>query len=60
MLAGVVFIMASMPVALLNFVIAKERDVDPDIIGGIVIVSSIIMICLMPVLIWFVLWAFPV
>ena len=60
MLAGVVFIMASMPVALLNFVIALERDVDPDIIGGIVIVSSIIMICLMPVLIWFVLWAFPV
>ncbi len=58
-LAGVVMIMASMPVALLNFVIALERNVEPDEIGGIVIVSSLIMISLIPVLIWFILWAFP-
>ena len=59
-LAGVVMIMASMPVALLNFVIASERNVEPDMIGGIVIVSSLTMICLIPALIWFVLWAFPI
>ncbi len=59
-LAGVVMIMASMPVALLNFVIALERNVEPDMIGGIVIVSSLTMICLIPALIWFVLWAFPI
>ena len=60
MLAGVVMIMASMPVALLNFIIAAERNVEPNNIGGIVIVSSLAMIFLIPLLVWFVLWAFPV
>ena len=60
MLAGVIMIMALMPVALLNFIIAAEQDVEPDNIGGIVIVSSLAMIFLIPFLVWFVLWAFPV
>ena len=60
MLAGVVMIMASMPVALLNFIIAAERNVEPNNIGGIVIVSSLAMVFLIPLLVWFVLWAFPV
>ena len=59
MIAGVVFIMASMPVALLNFIIAVERDVEPETIGGMVIISSITMIILIPALVWLVLWAFP-
>ena len=60
MIAGVVMIMACMPVALLNFIIAVERDVEPDTIGGMVIISSLMMITLIPVLVWLVLWAFPV
>ena len=60
MIAGVVIIMACMPVALLNFVIAVERDVEPDIIGGMVIISSLTMIILTPALVGIVLWAFPV
>ena len=60
MIAGVVMIMACMPVALLNFIIAVERDVEPDTIGGVVIISSLSMITLIPALIWLVLWAFPV
>lgn len=60
MIAGVVMIMACMPVALLNFIIAVERDVEPDTIGGMVIISSLTMITLIPVLVWLVLWAFPV
>ena len=60
MLAGVIMIMASMPVALLNFIIAAEQNVETDNIGGIVIVSSLAMIFLIPFLVWFVLWAFPV
>ena len=60
MIAGVVMIMACMPVALLNFIIAVERNVEPDTIGGMVIISSLTMITLIPVLVWLVLWAFPV
>ena len=60
MIAGVVMIMACMPVALLNFIIAVERDVEPYTIGGMVIISSLTMITLIPVLVWLVLWAFPV
>ncbi len=60
MIAGVVMIMACMPVALLNFIIAVERDVEPETIGGMVIISSLTMITLIPVLVWLVLWAFPV
>ena len=60
MIAGGVMIMACMPVALLNFIIAVERDVEPDTIGGMVIISSLTMITLIPVLVWLVLWAFPV
>ena len=60
MIAGVVMIMACMPVALLNFIIAVERDVEPDTIGGMVIISSLTMITLIPVLVWLVLCAFPV
>jgi predicted permease len=60
MIAGVVMIMACMPVALLNFIIAVERDVEPYTIGGMVIISSLAMITLIPVLVWLVLWAFPV
>ena len=60
MIAGVIMIMACMPVALLNFIIAVERDVEPDTIGGVVIVSSLSIITLIPALIWLVLWAFPV
>jgi malate permease and related proteins len=59
MLAGVVLIMASMPVALLNFIIAVERNIEPDTIGGMVITSSLMMITLIPVLVWVVLWMFP-
>jgi predicted permease len=60
MIAGVVMIMACMPVALLNFIIAVERDVEPDTIGGMVIISSLTMITLIPVLVWLILWVFPV
>ena len=60
MIAGVVMIMACMPVALLNFIIAVERDVEPYTIGGMVIISSLTMITLIPVLVGLVLWAFPV
>ena len=59
MIAGVVMIMACMPVALLNFIIAVERDVEPETIGGMVIISSLTMIILIPALVWLVLWAFP-
>jgi len=50
--AGVVFLMSVMPVAVFNFIFAKHFDRSPEIIAGVIVASTLLVIVLLPVLVW--------
>ena len=54
--AGVVFLMAIMPVAVFNFVFSKHFDRSPEKVAGVVVFSTLLIFALLPVFVWAALW----
>jgi malate permease and related proteins len=54
--AGVVFIMATMPVAVLNFIYAERFDRSPERVAGVIVVSTVGTLAVLPVIVWAALW----
>ena len=50
--AGVVFIMATMPCAIVTYVYAERYERDPNMVAGAVVVSTILTFLFLPVLVW--------
>jgi len=50
--AGVVFLMCIMPIAVFNFVFAQHFDRSPEIVAGVIIVSTLLVFTLLPGLVW--------
>jgi len=50
--AGVVFLLSVMPIAVFNFLFAKHFDRSPDIIAGVIVASTLLVIALLPLLVW--------
>ena len=47
--AGVIMIMSMMPVALLNYIFSVQNDKDSNTVGGLVVISTTIMLLVLPV-----------
>ena len=54
--AGSVFLLASMPTAIVTFVFAERYRDDSAQVAGAVVVSTLLTLALLPVLIWIALW----
>ncbi len=50
--AGVVFLMLTMPVAVFNFVFAKHFDRSPEQVAGVVVLSTLLVLALLPAFVW--------
>ena len=50
--AGVVFIMATMPCAIVTYVYAERYERDPNMVAGAVVVSTFLTFLCLPVLVW--------
>jgi predicted permease len=56
--AGVVILMSIMPVAILNYIFSVQTDKDPETVGGLVVVSTLISLLILPLILGFVLHYF--
>lgn len=54
--AGVVFLMATMPTAIVIHVFAERYNRDPEQVVGVVVVSTLLTFLCLPVLTWIALW----
>ena len=52
---GVVILQSSMPVAVFNYLFAQRYDRSPDVVAGLVVVSTALSFLSLPFLLWFVL-----
>lgn len=50
--AGVVFIMATMPAAVINFLYAERFNRSPERVAGVIVVSTAGTLAVLPVLVW--------
>jgi len=50
--AGVVFLMSIMPIAVFNLVFAKHFDRSPEKVAGVIITSTFLVFALLPVMVW--------
>ncbi len=46
--AGVIMIMSMMPVAVLNYIFTVQNDKDSNTVGGLVMISTTIMLVVLP------------
>ena len=53
--AGVIIIMSMMPVALLNYIFSVQNDKDSNTVGSLVVISTTIMLLILPIFIKLVL-----
>jgi len=51
-LAGVVFLMGIMPIAVFNFVFAKHFNRSPETVAGVIVTSTLLIFTLLPALVW--------
>lgn len=51
-IAGVVFLMCIMPIAVFNFVFAKHFNRSPETVAGVIITSTLLVFTLLPLLVW--------
>lgn len=54
--AGTIFLLASMPSAVVTYVIAARFDRDPQKVAGLVVMSTLLSLICLPVLLWVALW----
>ena len=54
--AGAIFLLASMPSAVVTYVIAARYDRDPQKVAGLVVISTLLTLICLPVLLWIALW----
>lgn len=54
--AGVVFLMATMPSAIVTYVFAERFDQTPAQVAGAVVMSTMLTFCVLPALVWGALW----
>lgn len=54
--AGTIFLLASMPSAVVTHVIAARFDQEPQKVAGLVVVSSLLTLICLPLLLWTALW----
>ncbi|MEQ8194932.1 MAG: AEC family transporter [Rhodospirillales bacterium] len=52
---GVLILQSSMPAAVVTYVLAERYKTEPEEVAGIVVVSTTLMIFILPALLWFVL-----
>jgi predicted permease len=52
---GVVILQAAMPPAVFNYMMAERYRRDPEHVAGIVVVSTVLSLAVMPVVLWFLL-----
>lgn len=57
--AGVVMIMAIMPVAILNYIFSVQTNKDPETVGGLVVVSTIMTLLILPIILGLILNFYP-
>ena len=50
--------MSIMPVAILNYIFSVQTDKDPETVGGLVVVSTLISLLILPLILGFVLHYF--
>ena len=50
--AGVVFLLSVMPIAIFNFVFAKQFNRSPEKVAGVIIISTLLIFLCLPVLVW--------
>lgn len=50
--AGVVFLLSVMPIAIFNFVFAKQFNRSPEKVAGVIMVSSLLAFLVLPALVW--------
>lgn len=54
--AGAIFLLASMPSAVVTYVIAARYDQEPQKVAGLVVVSTLLSLICLPVLLWVAFW----
>ncbi|WP_114965519.1 AEC family transporter [Alkalilacustris brevis] len=54
--AGVVWIMATMPVAVINVIFAERFARSPERIAGVIVVSTLSTLAALPLVVWVALW----
>lgn len=54
--AGVVFLMAVMPTAVVTYIFAERYDQNPRLMAGTVVVSTLLTFLTLPLLVWVALW----
>jgi hypothetical protein len=52
---GVLILQSTMPAAVVTYVLAERYKTEPEEVAGIVVVSTALMIAVLPALLWFVL-----
>ena len=52
---GVLLIQSAMPVAVFNYLLAQRYNRNPTEIAGIVVISTLMGFCFMPLILWFAL-----
>ena len=50
--AGVVFLMATMPVAVINVIFAERFRRNPELVAGVIVVSTLLVLAILPGLVW--------
>ena len=53
--AGVVFLLATMPTAIINYIFAQRFQRNPEQVAGTVVVSTVMTFIVLPVLVWLAL-----
>ena len=54
--AGTVFLMATMPSAIVTYVFAERYQQTPTQVAGAVVMSTVLTFCCLPALVWIALW----
>lgn len=54
--AGIVFLMATMPTAIVTYVFAERYQQSPNRVAGAVVMSTLLTFCFLPALVWTALW----
>lgn len=56
MQAGIIWIMATMPVAVANIIYAERFGRSPELIAGVIVVSTVTTLAALPILVWVAAW----
>ena len=56
--ASEVILMSIMPVTILNYIFSVKTDKDPETVGGLIVVSTLISLLILPLILGFVLLYF--